>query len=307
MAAGMFYWLVPACTAPSCTRSGGRHALLDRHVRHPALRRVDVGRRHHPGPDVARVDANGALQYPSFVETLIAIRPMYWMRLVGGTMYLVGFCLMAWNLYMTARSGKAVDGEGEAVESPPRRRRPRALVQGRLRRAGLSPPWSWPSSASSPCRASWPASPSPPSASSCHLRHDGPAAQARPRQASPGTARRGPGAHLLAAHPLAVLVGGVLELVPSLVANQTMMSPDPPSALHRARARGPRRLHPRGLLQLPLADDPPAALGDHALRRAVDASRTASSITPSSGARSAPAPTSPARAGGTRTSGTTAT
>jgi cytochrome c oxidase cbb3-type subunit I/II len=62
------------------------------------------------------VDANGALQYPNFVETLIAIRPMYWTRLVGGTLYLVGFCLMAWNLWMTARSGKAVNGEVEVVK-----------------------------------------------------------------------------------------------------------------------------------------------------------------------------------------------
>ena len=29
-------------------------------------------------------DAQGALVYPNFVETLNAIRPMYWMRLVGG-------------------------------------------------------------------------------------------------------------------------------------------------------------------------------------------------------------------------------
>ena len=28
--------------------------------------------------------------YPTFVETLLAIRPMYWMRLIGGTLYLVG-------------------------------------------------------------------------------------------------------------------------------------------------------------------------------------------------------------------------
>ena len=29
-------------------------------------------------------DAQGALVYPNFVETLNAIRPMYWMRLIGG-------------------------------------------------------------------------------------------------------------------------------------------------------------------------------------------------------------------------------
>ena len=34
------------------------------------------------------VDESGALEYPNFVETVNAIRPMYWMRLIGGLMYL---------------------------------------------------------------------------------------------------------------------------------------------------------------------------------------------------------------------------
>jgi cytochrome c oxidase cbb3-type subunit I/II len=50
----------------------------------------------------------GGLLYPNFVETVTSIVPMYWMRLVGGTIYLVGFCVMAWNLAMTAKNGKAV-------------------------------------------------------------------------------------------------------------------------------------------------------------------------------------------------------
>jgi cytochrome c oxidase cbb3-type subunit 2 len=40
-----------------------------------------------------------------------------------------------------------------------------------------------------------------------------------------------------------------------------------PQALHRAAAGRARRLHPRGLLQLPLADDPPVPRRDAALRR----------------------------------------
>ena len=60
-------------------------------------------------------DAQGALEYPNFVETLNAIRPMYWMRLVGGSMYLVGMLLMAYNLARTALAGKAVDGEATVV------------------------------------------------------------------------------------------------------------------------------------------------------------------------------------------------
>ena len=57
----------------------------------------------------------GGLLYPSFVETLIAVRPLYWARLIGGTMYLAGFILMAWNLLMTAKGQKAVVTEVEVV------------------------------------------------------------------------------------------------------------------------------------------------------------------------------------------------
>ena len=57
----------------------------------------------------------GGLMYPNFVETLIALEPMYWTRLVGGLIYLVGFIVMTWNLVMTARAGQAVNGEVEVV------------------------------------------------------------------------------------------------------------------------------------------------------------------------------------------------
>jgi cytochrome c oxidase cbb3-type subunit I/II len=64
------------------------------------------------------VNDQGALAYPSFVETLIALRPMYWTRLVGGTLYLGGFLVMVWNLFMTARSGVATDGEAMVLDTP---------------------------------------------------------------------------------------------------------------------------------------------------------------------------------------------
>jgi cytochrome c oxidase cbb3-type subunit I/II len=53
----------------------------------------------------------GGLLYPNFVETLLAIKTMYWTRLVGGTLYLAGFVIMAWNLVMTARSGSLAEDE----------------------------------------------------------------------------------------------------------------------------------------------------------------------------------------------------
>ena len=61
--------------------------------------------------------AEGALLYPSFVETLLAIRPMYIMRLIGGLMYFVGFLLMIWNLFATIKNGKAVDVTVEVADN----------------------------------------------------------------------------------------------------------------------------------------------------------------------------------------------
>ena len=69
------------------------------------------------------VSETGGLLYPNFVETYLAIRPMYWARLISGLLYFAGIILMAWNLIATARSGAAVDGEIEvAVVTEPRDR-----------------------------------------------------------------------------------------------------------------------------------------------------------------------------------------
>ena len=46
-------------------------------------------------------DETGRLQYPDFIETTMKLMPMYWMRALGGTMFLVGMILMAYNLLMT--------------------------------------------------------------------------------------------------------------------------------------------------------------------------------------------------------------
>jgi cytochrome c oxidase cbb3-type subunit I/II len=51
---------------------------------------------------------DGGMKY-SFLETIVALRPMYWTRLAGGLLFFAGFVMMAWNLLMTARAGKAVE------------------------------------------------------------------------------------------------------------------------------------------------------------------------------------------------------
>jgi cytochrome c oxidase cbb3-type subunit I/II len=60
-------------------------------------------------------NADGSLLYPTFIETLLAIKPMYWMRLVGGSLYLVGFVMLAWNIVMTVRGAKPVVSSIEVV------------------------------------------------------------------------------------------------------------------------------------------------------------------------------------------------
>jgi len=46
-------------------------------------------------------DENGQLQYPDFIETVQVLVPWYWIRVVGGTLYLGGAILMAANLVLT--------------------------------------------------------------------------------------------------------------------------------------------------------------------------------------------------------------
>jgi cytochrome c oxidase cbb3-type subunit I/II len=45
----------------------------------------------------------GKLVYPDFVETVVRIVPLYWVRAIGGILYLSGFLIMAWNVYKTCQ------------------------------------------------------------------------------------------------------------------------------------------------------------------------------------------------------------
>jgi cytochrome c oxidase cbb3-type subunit I/II len=116
MAAGMFYWLVPRLygTQLHSRAAANAHfylATVGILLYAAAMWTSGVTQ----GLMWRAENQSGGLMYPSFVETVIAIRPMYWMRLFGGTMYLVGFGIMAWNLIVTARSGAAVDGQVDVV------------------------------------------------------------------------------------------------------------------------------------------------------------------------------------------------
>ncbi len=111
MAAGMFYWLAPRLwgTKLHSTAAANFHfwfgtiGILFYVV---AMWVSGVMQ----GLMLNATTADGtALQYPNFIDTLQAIRPMMGMRVVGGLMYLTGFLVMLWNLLMTIRSGTPVN------------------------------------------------------------------------------------------------------------------------------------------------------------------------------------------------------
>ncbi|MGA3179251.1 MAG: cytochrome-c oxidase, cbb3-type subunit I [Verrucomicrobiota bacterium] len=59
---------------------------------------------------------DGFLQYPNFLQIVLQIVPFYRLRAIGGTIYIIGVWLMAYNLWRTARAGQfAPEEEAQAV------------------------------------------------------------------------------------------------------------------------------------------------------------------------------------------------
>jgi cytochrome c oxidase cbb3-type subunit I/II len=61
--------------------------------------------------------AEGTLQYGNFLDTTLQVLPMHMMRAVGGTLYLVGAIIMAYNLFKTMAQGSLL--ADEAAEAAP--------------------------------------------------------------------------------------------------------------------------------------------------------------------------------------------
>ncbi len=64
----------------------------------------------------ATSDGGTVLAYPNFLDTLNAIRPLMLMRVAGGGLYLVGFLILGYNLWMTVRGAQPVNGSIEVFE-----------------------------------------------------------------------------------------------------------------------------------------------------------------------------------------------
>jgi cytochrome c oxidase cbb3-type subunit I/II len=62
-------------------------------------------------------DETGRLQFPDFIETTMRLMPMYWMRALGGSLYLLGVLLMGYNIVMTWRR-RAASLEDTVAQAP---------------------------------------------------------------------------------------------------------------------------------------------------------------------------------------------
>jgi cytochrome c oxidase cbb3-type subunit I/II len=63
-------------------------------------------------------DETGRLAYPDFVETVVRLLPMYWVRVAGGSLYIVGMFLLGWNVLMTWRRRPARYEEPVVTAAP---------------------------------------------------------------------------------------------------------------------------------------------------------------------------------------------
>ena len=61
-------------------------------------------------------NADGTLVYGNFLETVHEIMPMYWMRAIGGSLFLIGTLIMIYNVIITIKQGTNV--EDELAEAP---------------------------------------------------------------------------------------------------------------------------------------------------------------------------------------------
>ena len=71
---------------------------------------------------------DGTLVYGNFLETVTEIMPMYWMRAIGGTLFLTGTIVMIYNIVQTVRQGSEVTDE--LAEAPALQRVSKKRVAG---------------------------------------------------------------------------------------------------------------------------------------------------------------------------------
>lgn len=58
---------------------------------------------------------DGQLVYPDFLETVIKIVPLYWVRVFGGTLFIIGFALMCYNIFKTIALAQKSEADQDAT------------------------------------------------------------------------------------------------------------------------------------------------------------------------------------------------
>ncbi len=117
MTFGMIYWLIPRMTKTSLysTKLANFHfwigtlgiILYTLPMYVAGFAQASMWKQFNP---------DGTLVYGNFLETVTSIMPMYWMRAIGGTLYLIGLIVLVYNIIKTVKQGKAV--EDELAEAP---------------------------------------------------------------------------------------------------------------------------------------------------------------------------------------------
>lgn len=115
MAAGMFYWLAPRLwnTKLYSNALANMHFWLGLvgvllYVASMWVSGITQGLMLSATTDGGTVLAN-----PNFIDAVIATKAMMYARAFGGTLYLTGFFMLAFNIWKTARSGEPVNGTVE--------------------------------------------------------------------------------------------------------------------------------------------------------------------------------------------------
>ena len=117
LAAGMFYWLAPRLwkTKLYSVPMANAHFWLGMvgillYVASMWVSGITQGLMLN-----ATTEDGTVLQYPNFLDTLQAIRPVMLFRAIGGGLYLLGFFMLAFNIWKTARNGTPVNGTVEVI------------------------------------------------------------------------------------------------------------------------------------------------------------------------------------------------
>ncbi len=86
-------------------------------------------------------DDTGRLQFPDFVETTVRLVPMYWVRMIGGSLYIAGTLIGIYNVYRTWLARPAVYADLDVTVPVPTWRTPVAADPRALRPEAASTYW----------------------------------------------------------------------------------------------------------------------------------------------------------------------